>query len=457
MTVRSSDFGGSPYKVGDLRPLPKDNRPKFFVEDGQEWLMSGSLRSNAGNAYADLLARASGYGVNFLAAADRLSAMAAPNVGATTPVFSRHTMYHNGTNYVLAPTPDDTSIGSQTYVWASSLAGAGTPVTINATNDGVTGHCQMASGVILFATTQVAVNAGVKRIAANGSALLNATTGPTAQAYAGVATDGTLAVAVARGLVSNGANGVQTSTDGAVWTARTGTSGAIGATTGMIGIHYAPHLAKFFKWGGGVGGVGTTVILATVDGFTDTVALAEVAAYTSKFVVGASAGYQASAASSPTATFIPVVRKSGSLPGWLKTTDGTAWVFTSPFLDATQRLPSALPTVLNIQYDAARARLVAWPANSANSGDYPSHYYSTDDGATWVAGPAFDDEDTTVVSLLGFDQVNGNDLVHVGKSGTPQRYVASYAGSKFGPQLSHVGLLSAYAPATGINYAVRIK
>lgn len=449
MTVYSSDFAAGGYELGDLRPLPAFNRPGFFVENGQEWLRTGLLRANVGNAYADLLAVAPGYGVNFNVAADRVNAFSAPTQG--TLVFSRITAYYTASGrYVFCAPPTDAS-AAVALRHNSDLTGAGTAVQVAGT--AVTGHCYH-NGKILFSTTDNTAGTGLK---AFDSALANGT-GLTTQQYAGVASNGTnLAVAIARSVPSNYGNGIQTTTDGLAWVPRTGTSGLLSA---MVGIHYAPWLGKFFKWGY-VGG-GDAAILSTTDGYTDAVAMPTLVGYYVQF--GSTYGsMQHAAASTPTATLIPVQRASDGMFGWLRTTDGTNWVLVSPFLDPTLQGINAYTSVLtapmDLQYDAPRSRLVAFLSAPTNtSGDWPAFFFSVDNGSTWQAGPAFDDVDTSITRFLGFSYVNGQDLAHVGAGATAAQYRYSYPASKFSQTPSYVGTLSAYGPGSGnVFYSIRIK
>lgn len=455
MTVRSSDFGGSPYKIGDLRVLLANAKPPYFLEDGQEWLRTGVLRANTANAYASLLAVSPGHGVNFNVAADRQNAFTAPSAGGAI-AYSRVTMYYTtGGRYVLVPPALDGG-STPTFRHNTDLTGLGTSVQIAATS--CTGHC-LHNGIVLFSTTENTANTSIKNF---NTTLNNSTSGPTTQQYSGIASNGTnLAVATARVVSSNAANGIQTSTDGLSWTARTGTSGAIGATTGIVGIHYSAFLNKFFKWGGSAGGGNTeAVILSTSDGFTDTVAMAALTGYKTQFstVYG---GMQHGAASSTGAVLIPVQRNSDSMYGWLRSTDGaTGWTFVSPYLDANLRgIPNtySISTLMDLQWDSVRSRLVAFPSSTvASSGDVPMLYYSTDHGLTWQADNCFDDADTSVTKFLGFSVANSIDLAHVGGGGAGG-YLYSYLGTKFGSVPSYVGTIGAYSQVAGVSYNLRIK
>jgi hypothetical protein len=221
-----------------------------------------------------------------------------------------------------------------------------------------------------------------------------------------------------------------------------------------VGIHYAPWLGKFFKWGPAAGG--GAAILSTLDGYTDSVAMPAQPGWTVVFS-GLYGGMQHSAASTANATLIPVRRDSDSMYGWLRTTNGTAWTFVSPFLDPNLRgINGFAATVLpDLQYDAARSRLVAIPG-SANSGDFPAFYFSADNGTTWQASNAMDDADMAVGRFLGFSQVYGVDMAHVG-TGAANGYLYSYAASRFDAVPSYVGTVGAYSPAAGVTYHIRIK
>ena len=447
--MRSSQFGVMPYKVGDLRLLPRTSRPGYFVEDGQEWLRTGMLRSNAGNVYAGLLAKSPGYGINFNVAADRVNAFTTPTAGSTSPTFCRLTMYYtSGGRYVLMPAPNDS--GSNIFLrHGPDLSGAG--VGVQAAAAALTGHC-MHNGLVLISTADNTAGTGVKSF----STSLQSATGMTVQQYGGVASNGTnLAVAIARGTSSNGLNGIQTSVDGVAWTPRTGTSSA---AVNLVGIHYSPFLNRFFKWGGATNN-SDTVILSTPDGYTDTVAMAATTLYETGAGVGGQVygGMQHAAASTPGATLLPVRRIADGIYGWLRTTDGVAWSFVSPMLDQNLQGINALPaaTVWDLQYDAPRARLVAFAGGSTvTSGDLPAFYTSTDGGLSWQPGCAFGDASSNVVKFLGFSIANGQDLAHVGPGG-PNPYLYSYPASKFGPIPSHVGV-AALSPAAGLSYHIRI-
>jgi len=449
MTVQSSDFGGSPYKLGDVRPLPLYSRLGYFTEDGQEWLRTGLLRANTGNAYAELVAAAPGYGVNYNVPADRVGNFGVIAVNGSL-IYSRVVLYRTTAGrYLLAPPPSDA--GSNMVARSSpDLTTAGTSVALSTT--ACTGHC-LHNGIVLFCTTDGTASTGLK----NFDTVIGSGTGYTAQSYAGVASNGTnLAVAIARGVSSNVANCIQTSTDGGSWVPRAGSNGAL---QNMVGIHYAPHPGKFFKWGGSSADANAIAILSAADRYTDTLALSADVNYKGQIstVYG---GMQHGAASTPTATLIPVQRVSDSMYGWLKTTNGTTWTFVSPHLDpAGSRVAHAVTALFDLQYDAQRSRLVAFAATPANSGDCPAYYFSTDDGATWQGSPGFDDADPAVTKFLGFSYAGSQDVAHVGlNSGAP--YLYSYPAAKFGTTPSYVGTISTHfvdSAAAKVAYSIRIK
>ncbi len=445
MTIRSSEFGGSPYELGDLRGLPSYGRPGFFIEDGQEWLRTGMLRSNAGNGYADLLTRAPGYGVNFNVASDRLTNWVAPSQGGAPSHYRMELHRTVAGYYVLCPPPNDLGGIATLRVGTDYLVNPGSVVGVASV--ALTGYCYH-NGIMLFCTRDGTANTGLK----NFDSVIGSGTGYTAQEYAGIASNGSnLAVAIARGAPSNAANAFQTSVNGGVWTPRTGSSNLLSS---MVGIHYAQWLGKFFKWGPAAGG--GAAILSTSDGYTDSVAMPAQPGWTVVFG-GLYGGMQHSAASTANATLIPVRRDSDSMYGWLRTTNGTAWTFVSPFLDPNLRGINAFAANVlpDLQYDAARSRLVAIPG-SANSGDFPAFYFSSDNGSTWQASNAMDDADTAVGRFLGFSQVYGVDMAHVG-TGAANGYLYSYPASRFDAVPSYVGTVGSYGPTAGVTYHIRIK
>lgn len=454
MTVRSSEFGGSPFDLGDLRLLPLSARHKYFTENGQEWLYSGTLRSNAGNAYAGLLAKSPGNGVNFLSAADRVGTVnPAPSSGGP-PFFTRHEIYWDGNRYVAVPPGLDLT-GNPTIRTGATLGTISTSVQPNAVGDSMCGHCQFSTnGRIIFALKDTTAGQGLRYLNAAGA--MNNSSGAASKSFASVTSSGTLAVAIARAETSNSPNAIATSTEGVTWTQRTGSSSLLNGS--MLGVHWAPHLTKFLTWG--VAALGGYGVLSSTDGFTFATAMALDTAYHPQDAAGTHfSGWNASAASTPNATLLPARRVSDNIWGWMRTTNGTTWTFVGPFLDPLMRLQDAVGagSVLNLVYDAARTRLVAWVGNNySNSGDFPSYYYSTDDGVTWTAGPCMDDEDTTISRINGMSVANGNDLLLVGIDGSASlKYL--YPGAKLANIASHVGLIGSYQQVTGINYALRIK
>lgn len=442
------------YQIGDLKPLLTNARPKWFRDSGQEWLYTGTLRANTGNAYFNLLAVSPGNGVNFLAAADRIVTQASPPKSGANPQWGAISVLWDGNNYCAVPSCAEDGGGASVQVGATLSA-----MTINNSLSafGMCGYCQVApGGRIVFACNDATSGLGLRYLSAGG-AIVNGSA--TARAYGGVASNGSnLCVAFARASASNAANSLQTSVDGAAWTARTGSSALLNG--GIYGIHYSGALVRFFKWGLAGTGFG---ILSTTDGFTDTVAMASNAAYLPHDTINNyKSGYQHGAASTPGATLLPARRVSDNMWGWLRTTDGTTWNFVSPFLDPAMRAPGGSSVlagneVINLLYDAPRSRLVAWMGNSrVGMGDFPSYYYSLDDGATWTAGPCLLDEDAAATLFSGLSVANGQDLMFTGLTGDNRlKYI--YPGSKLANVASHVGTVTAYAQTPGITYAVRIK
>lgn len=435
--MKSSQFAGG-YKLGDLRPLVAAAVPRYFVEDGQEWLASGSLKANTGNAYAELLAKfQNGYGVHAVSDTDALYSGAGPS-GGSSPSSSVGAVYWTGTRYVALP--NMVSSGSQSFYHGATLAGISTLGSV-AASSGLSGHTYLTSSNSVVLSTRANAPECLQRIDNTGG--ISVTGGGPSSPVIGVAGNGVnLAVAIREGVSSNLTNGIYTSTDGSVWTGRTG---SLGSLITMHGIHYAAHLGRFLTWGVAGGQYG---ILSSPDGFTFSVSRAPAGDFTLGNT-GANGGGQAFAASSPTATLIAATRNSDGAVGFLRTTDGTTWTFVSPFSETSRQgslSGTTSPTVMPVQYDAVRGRFVALMQTATANGTRTDNalYAHSTDGITWSWSGALGHLAKALV-FFGFSNPNGQDLAILSTNsngvmnGTTLQLVP---GSKVSGVPSHVGAVS---------------
>lgn len=397
---------GSPYKIGDLRALNAAVTPRYFVEDSAEFLATGVLRSNAGNAYSDLLTKfKNGYGVHVLLTADYTYSGTGPVAGAS-PLSNVSDIYYLTSNYVWLP---PIAASATQWSYASALAGAWTRGSPTGAGAQVLAHCKVGAAPVVVLCTSAASPDNLNSVANSGAATARGATATAAFTMA--ASNGTNYAVVAAASNSNSANQIATSPDGVNWTNRTGSAALL---TTMRGLHYAAHINQYLLWGQGASGGSFNAIVKSTDGFTLSVARAEATDYALPNT--GTGGSQHYAASSPSETLIAAIRNSDGLVGFLRTTDGTTWSFVSPWSSDTRagNNSGVVPTTHQcVRYDSVRGRFYI-PFNNAVAStaqsDNAAYAYSADGGITWDFSGALG---AGLKGFAGFANPNSQDIAIV--------------------------------------------